>query len=212
MATTTHQTGGRRRTVSKGDLRQQRILDTAALLFSRQPISAVSVDDLATGAGLSRSSFYFYFPSKNAVLAALMASVGDELTAGHSRWLDGTGRDDEAHRAATASVAVQWRIHGRLIQQARLSATDYQPVLTLLDEASDRFVTKLAGRIERDRAAGIAPLNGNSHTLARMVDALRSERFADLIGRRDARADARAVADVVLATNRLLYGQVPEQR
>ena len=35
----------------------------------------ISVDDLAKGAGISRSTFYFYFPSKDAVLMTLLKRV-----------------------------------------------------------------------------------------------------------------------------------------
>ena len=44
------------------------ILATAEQLLAERPLADFSVDDLAKGAGISRPTFYFYFPSKNAVL------------------------------------------------------------------------------------------------------------------------------------------------
>ena len=196
----------RRRGPRKGDARERAILDHAAELFGRRPLSAITIDELAAGAGLSRSSFYFYFRSKQAVLAALIAELGDELSAGHTRWLDGTGRDDDAQREAAAHLAAVWRTHGALIEQARGSGSDYQPVVEFLDTAADRFANRLAARIVRDRDAGLVPEGVAPLTVARMVDAMRCARFAELIGRTDARGDARAVADVVTLTNRMIDG------
>jgi AcrR family transcriptional regulator len=199
----------RRRGPSKGDERERAILEHATELFGRKPISSITTDELAAGAGLSRSSFYFYFPSKHAVLAALISDLGGELTAGHNRWLDGTGRDDDAQREASVHTAVLWRTHGALIEQARKSATDYRPVIDFLDAATRRFTSRLSARIVRDREAGLAPDGIAPLTLARMIDAVRCARFAELIGRSDARGDARAVADVLTLTNRMIYGMVP---
>ena len=38
-------------------------------------LAEISVDDLAKGAGISRPTFYFYFPSKDAVLLTLLDRV-----------------------------------------------------------------------------------------------------------------------------------------
>jgi AcrR family transcriptional regulator len=63
---------GRRSTRPSGDDRELAILSTAERLLQERPLSAISVDDLAKGAGLSRPTFYFYFPSKEAVLLTLL--------------------------------------------------------------------------------------------------------------------------------------------
>jgi len=39
----------------------------------------ISVDDLARGAGISRSTFYFYFRSKDAVLLTLLDRVSENV-------------------------------------------------------------------------------------------------------------------------------------
>ncbi len=180
------------------------------------PLSEVTTDQLAAGAGLSRSSFYFYFSSKQAVLAALVQALAQDLASHHNRWLSGTGRDDDAQREANRHMARVWREHGALLEQARAQAaasrgadggsSDYDEVVAALDESRHRFVTRFAARVARDRAAGAAPAGIAPRNLAAMVDALRTARFADLVGKHDARADAAAVADVVEATNRLVYG------
>src|ERR1700760_4622343 len=63
---------GRRAIRPSGDDREQAILATAERLLEERPLADISVDDLAKGAGISRPTFYFYFPSKEAVLLTLL--------------------------------------------------------------------------------------------------------------------------------------------
>ena len=63
---------GRRPVRPSGDDRELAILATAERLLAERPLTAISVDDLARGAGISRPTFYFYFPSKEAVLLTLL--------------------------------------------------------------------------------------------------------------------------------------------
>src|ERR1700747_1731177 len=66
---------GRRSTRPSGDDRELAILSPAERLLQERPLADISVDDLAKGAGLSRPTFYFYFPSKDAVLITLIERV-----------------------------------------------------------------------------------------------------------------------------------------
>lgn len=66
---------GRRTTRPSGDDRELAILATAERLLEERSFAAISVDDLAKGAGLSRPTFYFYFKSKEAVLLSLLEPV-----------------------------------------------------------------------------------------------------------------------------------------
>lgn len=63
---------GRRSARPSGDERELAILSTAERLLEQRPLAAISVDDLAKGAGISRPTFYFYFKSKDAVLLSLL--------------------------------------------------------------------------------------------------------------------------------------------
>jgi TetR/AcrR family transcriptional regulator, ethionamide resistance regulator len=74
-ASSTRAARGRRSARPTGDDREQAILATARQLLEERSLSAISVDDLAKGAGLSRPTFYFYFKSKEAVLLSLLEPV-----------------------------------------------------------------------------------------------------------------------------------------
>ncbi|MGE0068455.1 MAG: TetR/AcrR family transcriptional regulator, partial [Solirubrobacterales bacterium] len=72
---------GRRSTRASGDERERAILGTAERLLEERPLSEISVADLAAGAGISRPSFYFYFPSRDAVLMTLVDRMVAESAA-----------------------------------------------------------------------------------------------------------------------------------
>src|SRR6266508_6372586 len=71
-------TRGRRARRTRGDERERAILETAEQLLAERALHEVSVDDLARGAGISRPTFYFYFPSKEAVLLTLLDRMVEE--------------------------------------------------------------------------------------------------------------------------------------
>jgi AcrR family transcriptional regulator len=66
---------GRRAARPSGDDRELAILTTAERLLEERQLADISVDDLAKGAGISRPTFYFYFPSKDAVLLTLLDRI-----------------------------------------------------------------------------------------------------------------------------------------
>jgi AcrR family transcriptional regulator len=76
-----HPSRGRRSSRPSGDDRELAILATAERLLEQRPLGEISVDDLAKGAGISRPTFYFYFPSKDAVLLTLFDRMMREADA-----------------------------------------------------------------------------------------------------------------------------------
>ena len=109
----------RRRGPAKGDLKEQAILETCERLLSDRPLSDITVDELAAGAGISRPSFYFYFESKDALLRALVEGIADEMYRESERWLE---RSDDppaeiALRSFEASARL-WHEHGPVLRAA----------------------------------------------------------------------------------------------
>jgi TetR/AcrR family transcriptional regulator, ethionamide resistance regulator len=72
---------GRRGARVSGDDRERAILETAERLLEEKPLNEVSVDDLARGAGISRPTFYFYFPSRDAVVMTIIERMVPAITA-----------------------------------------------------------------------------------------------------------------------------------
>jgi AcrR family transcriptional regulator len=59
---------------------RQRLLDKGLELFEDQGYAATTVDDIASGAGTTRATFYMHFPSKGHLMQSLVASTNDTLT------------------------------------------------------------------------------------------------------------------------------------
>src|ERR1044071_9052485 len=84
---------GRRAPRVSGDERERAILETAERLLEKRSFHEISIDDLARGAGLSRPTFYFYFPSKEAVLLTLVDRMVEEARTGQGDALERFAED-----------------------------------------------------------------------------------------------------------------------
>jgi TetR/AcrR family transcriptional regulator, ethionamide resistance regulator len=84
---------GRRSSRPSGDDREAAILGTAVRLLEQKKFADISVDDLAKGAGLSRPTFYFYFPSKEAVLLSLLDPLIQHADTGFDGAMDNLPAD-----------------------------------------------------------------------------------------------------------------------
>lgn len=62
---------------------RQRLLATAGRLFYREGIHAVSLDRVCAEAGVSKRSLYQYFANKDALVTAMLASLGEPLLAAY---------------------------------------------------------------------------------------------------------------------------------
>ena len=61
--------------------RRQQLIAVALELFSSRSPDEVSIDDIATAAGISRPLVYHYFPGKHSLYEAAVRVAADELTA-----------------------------------------------------------------------------------------------------------------------------------
>lgn len=148
---------GRRAARISSDEREAAILSTAERLLQERSLADISVDDLAAGAGISRSAFYFYFPSKDAVVLTLV----DRLVEGANEAKEG-GRD-----RLVADPASGWReviqifydvlgAHRAVIRAAaELSATNRE-ARELRTQITEGWVQAVTERIEEERERGAA--------------------------------------------------------
>lgn len=73
------------RTTLRGQAKADRrvaLLGAASALFARSGFNGVSIEDLGTAVGVSGPAVYRHFASKQAVLAALLTDVSEDLVAG----------------------------------------------------------------------------------------------------------------------------------
>jgi AcrR family transcriptional regulator len=99
--------------------RRDQILATAAELFAARGFHGVSVADLGAACGISGPALYKHFPSKDAVLAAMLVSISEELLQ------VGRGRVSAAADARTAVAAlVDWHVDFALRHRALIVVQD----------------------------------------------------------------------------------------
>lgn len=75
---------------TRNDAQRQAILDAASLLFIEKGFGGTNVNDIADAVGVTRTALYYYFPSKESMLAALT----EDVTAKASRLADDVSRQD----------------------------------------------------------------------------------------------------------------------
>jgi AcrR family transcriptional regulator len=109
----------RRDTPTKGDLREQAILDAAEALLETETLDTLTVELIARGAGITRNGLYFYFASKQDVLTALVARTMREVadTAAMAAADVASPPEDTIARAVQATERL-WRTHGRVMRAA----------------------------------------------------------------------------------------------
>ncbi len=150
---------GRRSTRPSGDEREQAILATAEKLLEDRGLADISVDDLARGAGLSRPAFYFYFPSKDAVLLRLFERVveaADATVPSHDHLPDKVGA--AWWRAGIRAFMVSFRTH-RAVTLAAMASRPTSPELRdLWSTFMSKWVARVAEIIEMERSRGAAPV------------------------------------------------------
>jgi AcrR family transcriptional regulator len=158
---------GRRVRRPSGDDRERAILATAEELLGRRPLADISVDDLARGAGISRPTFYFYFPSKDAVVLALLDRVAEEARASRTAALRRAGDDVRAGwRGSLEAVRDTFAAHHALTSAAAALFASSPEARALWSEVMEGFVAETAAAIDAERARGAAPPGPPARDLA----------------------------------------------
>lgn len=149
---------GRRSAKAAGDERERAILETAEQLLRERSLAEISVDDLAHGAGISRSAFYFYFPSKDAVVLTLVDRVVEQADAARVRALERHASDQApAWREGIESFYEVFGAHRPLVRAVTDMGATNPEARTLWSQAMSGWVSNLTEMIDAERARGAAP-------------------------------------------------------
>jgi AcrR family transcriptional regulator len=194
---------------TKGDLTAQAILDTAEQLLAKRSLREIGIDELAAGAGVSRSTFYFHFESREDVLYALSERLSRELYASAVVWFR---RSDEppkvaVQRALEKTVAL-WREHGPVLRASVRGRESNPRLAELWSELARRFMRSTAVQIESERNAGLAmPGPPSARALARVLVMLNEQAcFQQSLMKKSADWDAELVDTLATIWVRSIYG------
>jgi TetR/AcrR family transcriptional regulator, ethionamide resistance regulator len=156
--TTSSPARGRRAARPSGDDREAAILATAQRLLEDRAFADISVDDLAKGAGISRPTFYFYFPSKEAVLLTLLEPLINLADTGFDHALD--TMPTEPHQAIRRGIEIFFSSFGSHPATARagVEAVSTSPEFRAIWQGlMQKWIAMTAALIKVERGRGAAP-------------------------------------------------------
>ncbi len=163
---------GRRSTRPSGDDRELAILATAERLLAERPLAEISVDDLAKGAGLSRPTFYFYFPSKDAVLLTLFERVIVEADSALEGMVANPPADIKTLWRTGINVFVETFGSHRAVSLAADAARTNKDIGDLWSRFMQKWVDHIAVVIEAERSRGAAPVTLPARDLSAALNLL----------------------------------------
>ncbi len=127
-----------------GERRRHALIEEAIRSFGRHGYAGASLDAIATACGIRKQTLLYYFPTKEALLQACLATAGDRLATELVAGLEGTttywGRA-EAVLHAVFRLAEQWPEFPMFIREvARLGPDAFEQLAGDLDLLRHRAV------------------------------------------------------------------------
>ena len=197
MATRPSESKPRRIRRLPDDARRE-ILDAAEALLAEHPFRELSVDDLMTRTGMTRSSFYHYFRSLDEVAIALMRRVQGEMLEATAPWLRVDYDGDPAlglEQGIRASAEVFAR-HGLVLSAIHEASFRYEAVQReWRNGVLEDWIGAVAAQLRAQRERGLTRV-GDAEELARALLLMNTSVFVERLGKR--RSDApEAVAEIL---------------
>lgn len=156
----------------RGDKHRQAIMQAVRDLLEEKPFAELSVSTISLRAGVARSGFYFYFDSKYAVLAQIMAEAAEELeelTQYFAPRQPGESPEQFAKRMVR-SAAVVYAHNDPVMAACNLARhTDIQ-IRELLERQFEGVLGQITAIVEAEIKAGTAnPISDDVPALVRTL-------------------------------------------
>ncbi|MCF6390191.1 TetR/AcrR family transcriptional regulator [Mycobacterium sp. MBM] len=135
-------------TPRKGDLRREAVLDAAEHLLATTGYDAMTISDIADGAGITRGALYFYFGSKQEVITALFARYVDVLHEKSRAAAEDAARGPVAIDSAMQRTEALWREHGVVMRTAIDLSTTVEELDTLWTGTAEVFIDAIRAILE----------------------------------------------------------------
>jgi TetR/AcrR family transcriptional regulator, ethionamide resistance regulator len=130
---------------------------TEELLAGGASWAELGVERIASGAGISRTAFYFYFRDKRELLMRLTEDVAEQLYAEADRWYSGQDDPEDEMREALGKIAALYEQHSALLRVIVEVSTYDDEVAEFWRAVIGRFIEATRERMEIEQAAGKAP-------------------------------------------------------
>lgn len=207
-ASTARSGRGRRSTRPSGDDREAAILATAERLLEDKKFADISVDDLAKGAGLSRPTFYFYFPSKDAVLLSLLDPLIQQADSGFAGAMETLPTDPRrAFREGIRTFFTAFGSHSVVARAGTEALATSDELRTVWSAFMQKWIDQTAALIEAERARGAAPTTIDAHDLATSLNLMNERTMtATLVAEPGSVAQDRVVDTLVHIWLTSIYG------
>ncbi len=187
------------------------ILDAAERLLAERGLVDLTVADVIESAGVSRGSFYFYFESKQAVVAALLERIVDEVHEASLPWFErGETPPERALREAISGSLALWRRHAAVLRSTVESWQTDPGIRDLWGQVLERFTRAAEAQIERDREAGVAVDGPPAGALAGALMVMNERSFYYAIVDGDPGSDAELEDALTFTWLSAVYGGRPD--
>jgi len=163
---------------SRGDRQRDAIIAAVLELLHERSFADLSVSTISERAGVARSGFYFYFDSKYAVLAVIVAEAMaelDKLTHDFAPREAGESPSDFARRMV-GYAAVVYSTHDPIMGACNLARNTDAQIREIMDDFQDTVIDKIVGLVKED--SGARPVSDDITALVRTLTAVTSMTLA----------------------------------
>lgn len=163
-------THGTSPTTPRGDDRRRALLAALKELLREHPFHDIEISHISQRAGVARSGFYFYFPTKGAAVAVLLESLFEQIMVSGTDWL--ARHDSQQAERFSGSMATHvalWDEHAHLLVAMFDAAGSDPDVRGSWDGWLDVQVDRLTEQIELERELGLAEPGVHAGTTAMLL-------------------------------------------
>jgi AcrR family transcriptional regulator len=156
---------------SRGDRQREAIVTAVRELLEDVSFADLSVSAISERAGVARSGFYFYFDSKYAVLAVILADAMAELdTLTHDFAPREPGETPVAFaKRMVGSAAAMYASNDPIMVACTVAQNTDAQIREIMNDFEDGVIDKIVGVVERD--AGARPISDDLPALVRVLTA-----------------------------------------
>lgn len=156
----------------RGDKQRQAILQAVRELLREKPFAELSVSTISDRAGVARSGFYFYFESKYAVLAQILAGATRELEELTQYFAPrGPGESPAAFaKRMVGSAAAVYAHNDPVMSACNVARNTDAEIRKILDQQIDIVIDQIVRVVQDEISAGTArPITGDIPALVRTL-------------------------------------------